>query len=176
MNILYTFSYDCMKETLHTTIPPSSIKTKPKERGLLELFGFYHTKIKWQHPLTTEGLTYSHVEYDRKPFVCQQHTIAHVHKSFLYELQIAMNALQECEEDDYIDIGNTTTKIQYIARLSKKRYIRDKIWKSFRLTLKKNMHTHDASHIMQMKIPHVLTGQDRLDNRGLYRVGYNIVT
>lgn len=140
MNILYTFSYDCMKETLHETMPPPAIKTKPKERGppgLLELLGLYHTKVKWQHPLTTEGLTYSRVEYDRKPFVSQQHTIAHAHKSFLYELQIAMNALQECEEDDYVDVGNTTTKIQYIARLSKRRYMRDIIWKSFRLRMKK---------------------------------------
>jgi len=140
MNILYTLSYDCMNETLRDTMPPCSIKKKPKEQGLLELFdlfGFYHTKIKWQQPLTTEGITYSRIEYDRKPFVCQRHTIAHVHKLFLYELQIAMNAIQECEEDDYVDIGNTTTKIQYIARLSKKRYMRDIIWKSFRLRMKK---------------------------------------
>lgn len=137
MNILYTFSYDCMKETLRDTMPPSSIKKKPKEQGLFELLGFYHTKIKWQYPLATEGVTYSHIEYDRKPFEYQRHTIAHADKSFFYELQIALNAMQECEEDDYVDIHNTTTKIQYIARLSKKRYMRDIIWKSFRLRMKK---------------------------------------
>ena len=137
MNILYTFSYDCMKETLLDTLPSCSIKKKPKTYGIFELFGFYHTKIKWQHPLTTEELTYSRIEYDRKPFECQRHTIAHAHKLFLYELQIALNAMQECEEDDYVDIGNTTTKIQYIARLSKKRYMRDIIWKSFHLVMKK---------------------------------------
>lgn len=132
MNILYTFSHDCMKE---------AINSRRSNLGILKAFGFHTTTIKWKTPLTVERYTYSNAEYDRTPRLSstqRDEIIAQSVKSFSYELNIAMNLLQECAEDNYIDIDQAiTTKIQYMTRLAKKRYTHDILWQSFHLKMKK---------------------------------------
>ena len=138
MNILYTFSHDCMKEIINEDSHkrPSRWRTK----SMFEMLGFPTPAIKWKTPLTSEDYTYSSIEYDRRPMVypSKRHDIiARCVKSFYYELNIAMNLLQECQEDNYIDFDSNVSKIRYITRIAKKRYIHDIIWQSFHLRMKK---------------------------------------
>ena len=135
--MLYTFSHDCMKEIINEDSRKRSSEWRP---SILEMFGFYIPKIKWKTPLTAEEYTYSAMEYDRRPLISsikKDEIIARRVKSLLYELNIAMNVLQECYEDNYIDFDNTLSKIRYITRIAKKRYMHDIIWQSFHLKMKK---------------------------------------
>ena len=132
MNVLHTFSHDCMKE---------AIESRRSNWGILKAFGFHTTTIKWKTPIAVEVYTYSAMEYDRTPRLSltqRDEIIARSVKSFSYELNIAMNLLQECAEDNYIDIDpEIISKIRYMTRLTKKRYIHDILWQSFHLKMKK---------------------------------------